>query len=202
MGKIKISGLPAATSIDPTDLVMLVHVSDSTTRKTTVAELVNAVPSSTAAIEKTYQSTAKWEDSANTDPSATATGAGIRMRRRRVQTTTATANQVLDDGGTFGGEDFTLPDNAVTRIEVTLLVKKNATGAGGTIKAEADYYRAGGPPTLIGSLTITYNLTGVSLDGTTINFNVNGNKVEVRGSPESADTLNWRIFRTQYEGVD
>lgn len=149
----------------------------------------------------TPQAIRVWADSGATEGTAAAAKIQERARRRQIQTTTASANQVIEDGGSFGGVDLTLPDNAITHLAVLLLVKKNGAAAGGSIKIEADYYRdAAGAPTIIGSPSITYNLTGSTLDGTTADLNVNGNKVEVRVSPESADTLDWRIVRTQTEG--
>jgi hypothetical protein len=77
----------------------------------------------------------------------------VRTRRVDAETTTATKDQVIDAGGNnvslAGG--FTLPDNAITRISVLHILKKNSSGEGGTIEAKAGFYRGGGnPPTLIG----------------------------------------------------
>ncbi len=153
-------------------------------------------------VETTFQSTAVWRDSAITG--TTAPKVAVRSRRTQTQTTTSSANQVIDNGNDTGsGEDFVLPASSMTRIAWLVTVKKTSTAHGGTIEVKADYVRDGsGAPTLIGAETITYNLTGSTLDGTTVNLNVNGNRVELRASPESADTLNWRIIRTQYEGTD
>jgi hypothetical protein len=146
------------------------------------------------------QTTTRWKDGPDTGTTSTKTA--TYSRRRDTQTTTATASQILDDGGTFAGEDFTLPDNAITRIKVTLLVKKAATAAGGTIDLQGDFYRdAAGNAVRIGAdIGPVYNLTGSTLDGTTAALVINGTKVEVQVSPESADTLNWGIYRTHVIG--
>lgn len=148
----------------------------------------------------TPQASARWKDSADT--STTSSKTAVYSRRRQAQTTTATASQVIDDGGSYAGEDFTLPNNAITRVRVTLFVKKNAVAAGGTIELQGDFYRdAGGNATRIGTdIGPTYNLTGSTLDGTTAALVINGTKVEVQVSPESADTLDWGIFRTHITG--
>jgi hypothetical protein len=126
----------------------------------------------------------------------------VRSRRRQAYTSTASANQVIEDGASFEGQDFVLLDNAVTRVAILHLLKKSSTVSGGSIEVKADYVRNGGAPTLIGSATITYNLSGTSLDGTTGNLNINGNRIEYRVSPESADALSHSIIRTQTESVD
>lgn len=150
--------------------------------------------------EHTPQAGAKWEDSADTGTAAAKSY--VRGWRRQASTTLATANQVIDAGATYSEIDCTIPDNALVHIEWLIVVKKSATGAGGTIKLEADYYRSGAGPVLIGSATPTYNLTGTTLDGTTVNLNINGNAIDLRASPESADTLGWTIIRTQTYRVD
>jgi hypothetical protein len=157
---------------------------------------------STNHTQVTQQTTTEWKDTSSTDYSASAPKASKRERRRQFTTTTSTANQVIEDGYTFGNVDFSLSDEAITRVTALLLVKKSGTAFGGTIEMKADYIREGAGPVLIGAPTITYNLTGSTLDGTTADFNINGNKIEIRVSPESADILNWRIFRTQNEGID
>jgi hypothetical protein len=150
-------------------------------------------------IARTPQVTDRWKDSADTSTTSSKTAA--YSRRRDTQTTDATPSQIIDNGGTYAGEDFTLPDNAITRIRVLLLVKKNGAAAGGTIDLQGDFYRdAGGNATLIGTVTVTYNLTGSTLDATTADLVINGTKVEVQVSPESAETLDWGIFRTHLVG--
>lgn len=42
-----------------------------------------------------------------------------------------------------------------------------------------------------------YSLSGSTLDGTTADLHINGNKVEARVSPETAETLHWGIKRVQ-----
>ena len=149
-------------------------------------------------VAQTPQTTRLWKDSADT--LTTAPSVVERERRLRAQTTTAAAAQILDDGGVYGTEDFTLPENAITRVSATLLVKKDATAAGGTIDMLATFYRDGaGAATPIGSATITSQLEGASLDGTTAVFHPNGGKVEILVSPESADTLHWGVIRQQRE---
>lgn len=161
-------------------------------------------------VETTFQSDAVWRDTSLTGTIALKVQS--RSRRLQAQTTTATANQVIDAGGDSGtGEDFVLPASSMTRLVFLITMKKASTADGGTIEVKADYVRNGsGAPTLIGTSnpvgsganSITYNLSGSSVDGTTVDLNVNGNRVELRASPESLDTLNWRIVRTQTEGVD
>lgn len=146
--------------------------------------------------------TSKWADSADTHAQVVVPKASARSRRRQIQTTTATANQVIEDGGLFGDEDFALPENAITILKFTGTVHKPSTEDGGDFEVKATYVRNGDAPTLIGAAAITLNLAGTTLDGTTLDLNVNGNKVELRASPETADTLNWRLFRTQFEGTD
>ncbi len=152
-----------------------------------------------ASVDHVPQTSAKWKDSSDTGTTSSKTA--VVARRRQAQTTTAAASQVLDDGGTYAGEDFTLANNAITRVTVELFVKKSGTAAGGTIDIEGTYYRdAGGNATLIGTATPVYNLTGSTLDGTTAALVVSSGKVEVQVSPESADTLDWGVFRTQTTG--
>ncbi len=114
------------------------------------------------------------------------------------QTTTATANQVIYDANTEG-VDLALPDNTVTTVVDEVTVQKNATTEGGGITVKSTWARnAAGAPVQIGATAITYNLNGTTLDGTTVTHTANGNRIELKASPESADTLNWRVFRTQY----
>lgn len=44
---------------------------------------------------------------------------------------------------------------------------------------------------------VQYTLSGSTLDGSTANLNINGNNVEVRVSPETAETLHWGVSRAQ-----
>ena len=142
-------------------------------------------------IAETYQLSTTWN------------GTRKRARQSTASTTTAAANQVIEDGlyGTDGAQDFTLQDTAVTRVDMFILVKKAGAAEGGSIEVKADYARSGAGPVIIGSATITYNLLGTTLDGTTVDLNINSNKIELRASPESADTLSWTIERTHRDVV-
>jgi hypothetical protein len=118
-------------------------------------------------------------------------------------TTTTNANQLIDGGAVVNGEDLALPEGAITRVTHTVLLKKASTAEGGEIEVKSTWIRNGtGAPTQIGATAITYNLAGTTLDGTTVTHVANGNRIELWGDPESADTLKWNWFRTQIEGVD
>jgi len=123
-------------------------------------------------------------------------------RTAAIQTTTATASQVIHDGGIVDGIDLVLPDNAMSAVRDEIVVHKASTANGGSITIESTWVRNGGAPTQIGSSLITYNLSGSTLDGTTVAHVANGNRIELQASPESADTLNWRVFRRHFEGRD
>lgn len=155
-------------------------------------------------VDETNPTTTVWADGDCTDGTAAAPSTAVRARRREITTTTATANQVLEDGGTFGGVDLTLSPDSITHVSITAFLKKNGAAAGGLITICQAFMRNGsGAPVLIpGDNDLPhYALTGSTLDGTTANLHVNGNKVEFRVSPESADTLHWRIIRVQSEGI-
>ncbi len=119
------------------------------------------------------------------------------------QTTTAAASQVIETGGVVDGVDLALPDNAITRVTDVVHLHKPSTANGGTVEIRSDWVRdAAGAPTQIGASVITYNLTGTTLDGSTVAHAANGNRIELQVSPETAEALNWRGQRTQSEGVD
>jgi hypothetical protein len=106
-------------------------------------------------------------------------------------------------GGVTDGVDFAIPDNGITRITDVILLHKPSTAHGGSIEIKSDWVRtAAGAPAQVGASSITYNLTGTTLDDSTVAHAANGNRIELQVSPESAETLNWRVRRTQEEGVD
>lgn len=128
---------------------------------------------------------------------------GVKTRTKTVQTTTATANQVIDDGGIFGGLDFTLADDAITKVSIELNAKKVGAAEGITIELKGTFVRdASGTPQRIDTDDFSAKYLGTSVNGTTANLNINGNKIELRVSPASADTLTWKIVRTQIEGLE
>lgn len=126
----------------------------------------------------------------------------LQTRLKSTQTTTAAASQVIESGGVVDGVDLALPDNSIVRVTDLIILKKDGTATGGSIEIKSDWVRDGGAPTQLGASVITYNLSGATLDGTTVAHVANGNRIELQGSPESAEALNWRVFRTQAEGVD
>ena len=129
--------------------------------------------------------------------------ARIPTRLVTTTTTTATASQVIHDGGTVNGVDLALPPSALVRVSDLVIVKKASTADGGSIEIKSDWVRNGtGAPAQLGASVITYNLSGTTLDATTVAHAANGNRIELKASPESADTLAWSVFRTQTEGVD
>lgn len=129
--------------------------------------------------------------------------ATTQERRAQVTTTTATASQVILSGGVVESVDLALPDNAVTRVKDIVTLHKPATAHGGSIKIDSDWVRnAAGAPAQIGTSVIVSNLTGATLDGLTVAHVANGNRIELQCSPETAESLNWRVFRTQSEGSD
>jgi hypothetical protein len=127
----------------------------------------------------------------------------LPTRLAAVTTTTATASQVIVSGAVVEGVDVVLPEVSITTVTDRIKVKKSGTANDGTITIESDWVRNGtGPPSQIGASIITYNLTGTTLDGSTVAHVANGNRIELQASPESADSLKWRLFRTQAEGID
>jgi hypothetical protein len=130
---------------------------------------------------------------------------GPHLREKDVTTTLNTANQVLDDGGVVNGEDLALPENSMCIVSHTITLKKPSTANGGDITIRSTWVRNGSAaPVQIGSgaTTPTYNLSGTTLDGTTVRHAANGNRIELQCTPETAETLNWGIVRTQIERVD
>jgi hypothetical protein len=124
-------------------------------------------------------------------------------RMAQIQTTTSDPDQVLLDANVVDAFDFVLPIDSMVHVCDVILVKKSATADGGSIKIESDWIRNGSAtPVQIGAAVVTYNLSGASLDGTTVAHVENAGRIELQASPESADTLNWRIFRTQATGRD
>jgi hypothetical protein len=127
----------------------------------------------------------------------------VHSRFTSAQTTSATASQIIASGGIVDGLDLAIPDNGITRITDLIQLHKPGTAHGGTIEIESDWVRtAGGAPAQIGASAISYNLIGATVDGTTVAHVANGNRIELQGSPESPELLNWRICRRQLEGVD
>jgi len=127
----------------------------------------------------------------------------LPTRLSHTTTSTATASQVIESGGIVDSVDYALPPSSLCRITDLIVVKKTSTADGGTIEIKSDWVRNGtGAPTQIGASVITYNLSGATLDATTVAHVANGNRIELQASPESADALNWSVFRTQAEGVD
>lgn len=127
----------------------------------------------------------------------------IPTRLVATATTTATASQVIVDGAAIDGVGLDLPEDSVVIVTDVITLKKLATADGGSIKIESTWARDGsGAPAQIGTSTIAYNLSGASLNATTVEHVANGNIIELQGSPESADSLSWRVFRTQVTGED
>lgn len=158
------------------------------------------------ALKKTYEGAEEIHGSHQVWKGGTYPKTGMLVRKKDAQTTTADANQVLDAGATNETEDLTIVDNAITRVYVLLFVKKNTVDAGGTIELRSDYRRHGAaaPTLIVGSDTgfPVYHLEGATLDGTTARLFINAASkcVEVQVSPESAETLDWGLVRTQTVG--
>ncbi len=129
--------------------------------------------------------------------------ATIPTRLTKKQTTTSSASQVIESGGVLNLIDLALPPDSMVIVTDIVVVKKASTANGGSIEVKSVWVRNGtGAPTEIGTHTPVYNLDGSTLDGTTVAHVANGNRIELQASPESADTLNWRVFRTQATGED
>ena len=125
----------------------------------------------------------------------------MRERRRQGQTTTNTASQVLDDGGNFGGEDFTLPNDAVTIIDVQLVGKRNGFADAVVAILLGRFFRdAGGNCMRVGTDSNDTQTTA-ALAGTTADLNINGTQVELRVSPSGNTPIDWRWTRKQFEGA-
>jgi hypothetical protein len=130
---------------------------------------------------------------------------GPHYRAKDVTTTLATANQVLDDGGVVNGEDLALPESSMCIVSHTITVKKTGTANGGDITIRSVWVRNGSAaPAQIGTgaTSPTYNLSGATLDGSTVRHAANGNRIELQCTPETAETLYWGVLRTQIERVD
>lgn len=162
--------------------------------------------SPTAGVTTQADGTAVWTYVGATpayDVEQTTSKAKLPTRTKETQTTTSAASQVIFDGSSSNGVPFDLPPDSMVIVSDLITLKKASTANGGSIRIESTWVRNGtAAPTQIGSSSITYNLSGTTLDGTTVAHAANGNKIELQGSPESADTLNWRVFRVQYEGTD
>ncbi len=129
--------------------------------------------------------------------------ATIPTRLTKKQTTTSTASQVIESGGVVDSVDLALPPNSMVIVTDLITLKKSATADGGAIEVKSTWVRNGtSAPVEIGAHVPVYNLSGATLDGTTVVHAANGNRIELRGSPETAETLNWRVFRTQATGED
>jgi hypothetical protein len=98
--------------------------------------------------------------------------------------------------------DLSIPDFSVSKVHDEVIVHKTGTSHGGSITVDSTWVRNGGAPSQIGSTVVAYNLTGTTLDGTTVAHVANGNRIELQASPESADPLNWSVFRRHFEGRD
>ncbi len=131
--------------------------------------------------------------------------ATIPTRLVQVQTTTGAASQVLFSGGVVSKIDLALPEDSMVIVTDTITVHKPGTADGGDIVIRSTWVRNGtAAPVEIGtgSANPTYNLSGATLAASTVVHVANGNRIELQGDPQSADTLEWRIFRTQATGED
>lgn len=153
------------------------------------------------AIDKVSASTIIWKDDAFSDSSALVPKTYVLKRRRDAQTTTNAANQIIDDGLSFGGEDFSIPDNATVTIESTVELKKAGAAEGGRLTIVGTFCRAGVELVRIGTDDTTNKLS-VGLAGTTLNYNINGNAVELCISPSVNVTINEGIARIHYVRLD
>ncbi len=111
-------------------------------------------------------------------------------------TTTAVANQVI-----FTTAD--IPPNSTTKLDFTVYLKKDGAEAGGVAELAGVFLRNGtDPPVRVDIVCpcadeptnpVQYALLGATLDGLTANLAINGNAVDVRVSPESAELLHWGV---------
>lgn len=134
-----------------------------------------------------------------------------RSRFKRIQTNTATPSQVILSGtpseGGVAGEDFAIPDDAVTVVADRITVHEPGTANGGDIEIRSTWIHNRVSMTQIGKTMITCNLSGTVLDETAIMHAANKDaanktRIELLASPKSNETLEWRVFRTQSEGID
>jgi hypothetical protein len=150
--------------------------------------------------EQTPQAASTWADTSDTG--TVVPYAQGRCRRRTARTTTS-GSTVIDDGGSYSSVDLTLPNNAITNVEVTVVAKLNGSTDAGLFKMSGAWYRdAGGNATAVGSVDyMTPKLTN-SLTGMSCSLIANGTKVEVQAYvPSGSMTLDYSIFRAQYEGL-
>lgn len=144
----------------------------------------------------TAQTALDWADTASTDSGTTAAKSAVRSRRRGATTTTATANQVLDDGGTWGDQNLSLVEGDVMRIDDLLVGKRNGQSEATAIHCTGWYYVEGGTLFSFGSpTTVTDAEVGANIVNTSANQNINGLKVELRVSPANAITIDWTWVR-------
>jgi hypothetical protein len=141
-----------------------------------------------------------WRDTAGTPANDAEPRISVRSMRKHVQTTTASPNQVIFDGGSHGGENFELPNNATTVVDVILTAKRNGAADAASIRLSGTFFRdAGGDCVRVGSDDKTIKQTGgISVDA---DLNINGARAEVRVSPGAAIILDWGIVLRQQEGI-
>lgn len=155
--------------------------------------------------EHAFQAVSIWKDSADTG--TTAPKIYTLSRRRDTVTTdgTTAANQVLDDGVSFAGVDFTIPQDSVVTVNIDLEFKETATAEAGYASLSGTYVRNGsGNPVLLGAVDAPSPKLSAGLGGTTANLFINttSKAIEVRMSPGAAKTLKTAIIRTHIVKTD
>ena len=88
-------------------------------------------------------------------------------------------------------------------MDATLLVKLNGGADGGSVRLSGTYFRqAGGAPTHVApDDNVTKLSPGLAGVVAALNINAVTNAVEIIVTPGAALTLDWRVVRTQTEGM-
>lgn len=149
-----------------------------------------------------FQTGVEWADTGLTHFQSTAPKAKVRSRRKQAQTSTATANQILDDGYFFAGQNFQLSEGKIVEIDVILIGKYDGYAQGISIKLSGVYLMEAGIITNIGTDDNNVKEFGASITGTIADLHSNGLSIEVRVSPANAIPISWTLIRQQIERAE
>ncbi len=142
------------------------------------------------------QTSVDWADTGDTDSGTLAAKSKVRSRRKQAQTTTATADQVLDDGATYGNQNLTFSEGESRDIDVLIIGKRNGQAEMIRHHISGTFYYEGGTLTQVGATVAdTVRETGAQISGTTVEFNISGATVRIRTTPANAITIDWTLIR-------
>ncbi len=140
------------------------------------------------------QAKTAWQDTAATDSGTVAAKTKVKGQRFHASTSSSGSNSVI--------ATYSLDDNSVHTLDAVIGGKIAAGANAVAAKLSGSFVVNSGTVTRLGSDDVPTPKANGTLAGSTFDFNISGQTIQVRASPSVATATGWDVVVQDVEGID